>query len=244
MALYPSYYITMNNKEKINYFSPSTYWSVNFNSLSILDDLPKWWMELRTCARPRGYRFWRKTKAGLWEEIATIHNTLNLESLTVDLASKWFNDMWEKEQKKYPHAAMKVTTLSNRQIYSTYYGPLLKYISCKVHMDKMFGISINKGEDYLIYHNTLPGDNLKPIADYFCRLSKQHKGIRSFHQAKLDKADDYLYWGWLTFNDDYKISVAIDEDFKLFNKYKDDLVSINLSYLTNKYFTKHIKHKS
>lgn len=187
-----------------------------------------WWMELRDGVHPQGYRFYRKTKAGKWEKIATIANVLD-----VGLVKSWFEDLWSQEMKKYKHPGMKVTSLSGRQIFSTYYLNLYLFLSYKASVNRSFGLSINKGDEYLFYHASLQGNNLKPISDYFAKKSRQHCGIRAFHQAKMEKSDDYLYWGWLVFNDDYKISVAIDDDFKLFNQYKDNLKAINISYLVN-----------
>ena len=196
--------------------------------LKQLDSICPWWMELREEASPHGYKLWRKTKAGLWELVATITTLQNKR-----IAYEWFKTMWIKEQINYPHyAAMKVTTLNDRQIYSTYYDRLYRNLSFRAINNEAFGISINKGEDYLIYHEDLPGDNLNPIADYFCKLAKQHKGIKSFSKARFDEADNYLYWGWLTFNDGHKISVAIDSELDLYKEYKDNLQPINLSHLT------------
>lgn len=214
-------HITMKELLKLNNEEES------YTQSDIRNKLPVWWMELRDGVKPHGYRFWRKTKAGLWEEVATITNTLNIR-----LVNKWFEDMYEEEVSKYSYAAMKVTTLSGRQIYSTYYRMIYNLLSFLVFKHKMFGISINKGEDYLIFHSTLPGDNLKPIAEYFCKLARQHKGIKSFTKAKFDKEDDYLFWGWLTFNDGHKVSLALDKEFKLFNEYKSNLKSLTISHLT------------
>lgn len=207
-------------KEKIN--NPVKTYS------EVLYDLTPWWMELREEANPRGYKFWRKTKAGNWELVTTITNLKDKK-----FAREWFNMMWLKECSKYTYAAMKVTTLSDRQIYSTYYSNFYRYITYLVTTSFCsFGISINKGEDYFIYHKDFPGDNLKPIADYFCKLSRFHKGIKSFSKAKLDEADNYLYWGWLTFNDGHKISVAVDDKFEFYQSCKDNLQAITTSHLT------------
>lgn len=186
-----------------------------------------WWMELREGVHPYGYKFWRKTKAGKWELVATITEVQN-----INLIYNWFGDMWEKEMQLYPeYAAMKVTTFNDRQIYSTYYHKLYGYLTYLAFKDASFGISINKGEDYLICHNDLPGNNLKPIADYFRKLARKHKGIKAFHKAKFDESDNELYWGWLTFNDGYKISVAVDADFSLYKEYESNLQVVDLSHL-------------
>ena len=198
--------------------------------LKQLDSIPPWWMELREEATPHGYKFWRKTKAGLWELVTTITGLQNKK-----LVHEWFKAMWIKEQVNYPYfAAMKVTTLNDRQIYSTYYDKFYRYLSFLITNKETFGISINEGEEYLIHHNIFPEDSLKPIADYFCKLARQHKGIKSFAKAKYDEEDDYLYWGWLTFNDGYKISVAIDSYFKVYKQYQDNLQPVTISYLTKR----------
>ena len=202
-----------------------------------------WWAELAIGGVPKGYKFYRKTKAGKWENVLAIANTSDKQ-----LVKALFDDMARAERLKamteVPFRSkktklkqvkeMKVTSLTGRQIYSTYYSCFYVYVSMKFDENKMFGLSINKGEEYLMYHSTMPDDSIKVISNYFYKLSGKHGGIKSFRPAKLDKSDDYLYWGWMKFNDGYKISVAVDDDFKLYNKYKNDLKTINLSYLKRK----------
>ena len=187
-----------------------------------------WWMEMRIGAHPKGYRFYRKTKAGLWEEIATI---TNLKS--VDHAAQMFTGMMIDEQVSHPKmkTAMKVTTLAGKQLFSTYYGDFYAMLSRLVAAKKMFGLSINKGNEYLIHHTSLPGNNLKPISDYFCKLSTKHKGIKCFNQATLDEKDNFLYWGWLEFYDGYSISVALDDNFRLYNQYKKHYNNESITHL-------------
>ena len=185
-----------------------------------------WWMELRQGIKPHGYKFWRKTKAGKWENIATITNVSNLQTIY-----DWFETAWQEERLKYSYAALKVTTLNGRQIYSTYYSTLYQYIAQKILDNKMFGLSIDKGEHYLFYHTALPGNNLEPISKFFCQLSRMHKGIKAFHKAPYDDADGNLFWGTLVFNDKYQITVAIDTDFSIYNQYKPSLGALNISHL-------------
>lgn len=190
-----------------------------------------WWMEMRIGAHPKGYRFYRKTKAGLWEEIATITNIKS-----VDHVAQMFTGMNIDEQLSHPNmnTAMKATTLAGKQLFSTYYASFYSMLNHLVLKKKMFGLSINKGDEYLIYHTSLPGNNLKPISDYFCKQSTKHKGIKEFSQAKLDKADNYLYWGWLTFNDGHKISIALDDNFNLYNQYKKQYNNESITHLISK----------
>lgn len=194
-----------------------------------------WWAELAIGGVPKGYKFYRKTKAGNWEHVMSIAITADKQ-----LVKAIFDELYREEVLKAINLGtkqvkeMKVTSLTGRQIYSTYYSKFYQYVSMKFDMDKMFGLSINKGEEYLMYHPTMSDDSIKTISNYFYKLSGKHGGIKSFRPAKLDKSDDYLYWGWMTFNDDYKISVAVDDDFKLYNQYKNDLKTINLSYLKHK----------
>lgn len=187
-----------------------------------------WWMEMRIGAHPKGYRFYRKTKAGLWEEVATITNLKSVEHV-----AKMFTGVMIDEQLSHPkmNTAMKVTTLAGKQLFSSYYSSFYSMLSNLIVETKMFGLSINKGNEYLIYHTSLPGNNLKPISDYFCKLSTKHKGIKGFRQAKLDEADNFLYWGWLDFYDGYSISVALDDDFRLYNQYKKHYNNESITHL-------------
>ena len=189
-----------------------------------------WWMELSNNVTPVGYIFYRKAKSGKWETVLKITDTTDKR-----LAISIFKAMMMSESNKFgKHAAMKVTSLNGRQIYSSYYAQLYETLSHKFSDNEMFGISINKGEEYLMFHPTLQEDSIKTISSYFYKLSGKHNGIKSFRKAKTDERDGNLYWGWLIFNDGYKISVALDPKFELYNQYKHNLKSINLSHLIAK----------
>ena len=95
----------------------------------------------------------------------------------------------------------------------------------------MFGISLNKGEHYLMFHPTNKEESIKTISNYFYKLSGKHEGIKCFHKAKTDERDGNLFWGWLTFNDGYRMSVALDDEFRLYNEYKSNLSEVSKSYL-------------
>lgn len=189
-----------------------------------------WWVELGLNVNPEGYVFYRKTKAGKWEVLLKITDTTDKA-----LVAALFEAMYCSERVRYgKHGAMKVTSLNGRQIFSSYYMSLYENLTYKFDSDMMIGLCINKGEEYLIFHPTLKEESIKIISNYFCKLAGKHNGIKSFRPAKIDKRDGNLFWGWLTFYDGYKISIAYDNDFRLYNQYKNNLQPINIFYLLKK----------
>ena len=199
-----------------------------------------WWAEVTIGGKPKGYKFYRKTKAGNWELIMTIAKTTDKQMVKAIFDELYRGEIM-KEMQPIPEKPirrqvkeMKVTSLTGRQIFSTYYKRFYDFVSMKFDEGVMFGISINKGEEYLMFHPMCPDDSIRTISNYFYKISGKHGGIKAFRPATKDKSDGYLFWGWMTFNDGFKISIAFDTEFKLYNKYKDDLQTINLSYLKRK----------
>lgn len=188
----------------------------NSNPLELV--IQPFYLELRRNIKPKSLILQRKTKAGLWETLMTVNDIVDFDTAAYSLRLA----MIYRKVKLNKVEEHRILTYSGRQVFSSYYQKFTDELWQRLHLKIPFGLSINKGENYLICHSdyNLLDDIKDNISEYFSKLSFDHMGIRNFRFATLDPADHYLVWGWFTFYDGFKISVAFDDHFNLFKEYK------------------------
>lgn len=174
------------------------------------------------------YHYFRKTKGGTWEKILTLKHPK-----TRHMASMVAYELLENELNLYDQSpflpGLRVTGKNGWQVMTSYIAPLIAIVYNQVDNGNNFGVSINKGQTYIFCHSlsNKAFDNhldyftkqIEPLSRYLTGLAKEHKGMQSFRKARGCEEDDYLNWGWLKFNDGYRISVAIDPYYARFQKY-------------------------
>lgn len=177
-------------------------------------------LELRPSAKPKTLVFQRKTKAGLWENLMVIENIIDIETAICTLRAA----MVYRRLKYNKNEGHRIVTYSGYQVFSSYYQKFSDQIVNLLNDKIPFGLSINKGETYLMCFTSkfLPNEARNTIAEYFSKLSHDHGGIRKFKYATPDLQDNFLSWGWMIFNDEFKISVAFDLYFDLYKKFKSN----------------------
>lgn len=177
-------------------------------------------LELRPTAKPKTLIFQRKTKAGLWENLLTMEEILDVDAAAYSLRLL----MLYRRIKVNKNEAHRIVTYSGHQVFSSYYQKFTDKLLDLLNDNVPFGLSINKGETYFMCHTskTLKNEAKQSISENFSKLSREHRGIKKFSFAKPDYRDNYLNWGWMIFNDGFKLSIAFDPNFELFEQYKNN----------------------
>lgn len=172
--------------------------------------------ELPDTSNPKSVMFWRKTKAGRWENVETrwyrqgynkanialiCNRMANCEICSKERLESGVCNYGDKHRTTPYKIAYKATTVKGKQIYSTEYTSFLSHCDALGYTREQYpdyGIMIDK-KQFIPYKN---------IGEWLKNLSAQHNGIKNWKEAAKCKDDNYLTWGHLICNDGFKVSVA------------------------------------